>query len=376
MMPTQTLEDRWADEVSRRVREGGGLEFSVASFASQAQVDPADIGRLEQFLRKLVEWGSARQFTSYVCPIVTCQRTLLEGANPDSCPFCNAQYLDQGVTPIPEQRFVLIGEASRDIRWMVVIHGMNSRAPWQEAFSWEVANLLKYSAPVLIYKYGWATYQVLFPAIQRKMAKSLGRRIRTAIERATASRRTDRPDVIAHSFGTRLFSMVLEDPEFADLRFGHVITAGSIIRPDFNWARQFDDERVEAVLNHVAAKDGAVPFAVWSIPGAGPGGKVGYASNQVMNVRNHEYGHSSFFEPENLPGLMEREGVWSNYFTRPLKVFRPDGLFKLQGTWRSPPGCQIVAARAAVGIVVGTILLGVLWVLKLILCWFYGLVGL
>lgn len=56
-----------------------------------------------------------------------------------------------------------------------------------------------------------------------------------------------------------LLSLVLDDPNFEDLNLGRVITAGSIIPPDFDWDRLIASGRVEAVLNHVGAKDTAVP---------------------------------------------------------------------------------------------------------------------
>lgn len=359
--------ERWVDALNGKVELGEGLEFSAAQLARQ--LNEPNIASLIAFLAELVAWGSATEFTAYTCPMSGCRKTLPSGVDPVACPFCRVTFIEEGVTPTSEQFFRLTGEISRDIRWMVVIHGMNSRAPWQEAFSWEIANLLKYSAPVLIYKYGWATYEVLFPGIHRRMAKSLGRRIRIAIGRARAANLPDRPDVIAHSFGTRLFSLVLQDPEFADLRFGRVITAGSIIRPDFDWERHFRDGRVEAVLNHVAAKDSAVPFAVWAIPGTGPGGKVGYTAQQVLNVRNLQYGHSSFFEDQHLPALIGENGLWRSFFTRPLKPLRDDGVFVQKDAWQPPARWRIITARVGGCIAIAAVVLASLWLLKLSLCW-------
>ncbi|WP_419963771.1 hypothetical protein [Pantoea vagans] len=358
--------ERWVDAVNRKVELGEGLEFSAAQLARQ--LNEPDIASLTAFLAKLVVLGSATEFMAYTCPMRGCQKTLRSGVDPVACPFCRVTFIEEGVTPTTEHFFRLTAESSRDIRWMVVIHGMNSRAPWQEAFSWEIANLLKYSAPVLIYKYGWATYEVLFPGIHRRMAKSLGRRIRIASGRARAANLPDCPDVIAHSFGTRLFSLVLEDPEFADLRFGRVITAGSIIRPDFDWKCHFQDGRVEAVLNHIAAKDGAVPFAVWAIPGTGPSGKVGYMSQQVLNIRNLQYGHSSFFEDQYLPALIGENGLWHSFFTRPLKPLRNDGVFVLKDAWQPPTTWQIITARVVGGITITSLVFASLWLLKLIMC--------
>ncbi|EPJ76908.1 hypothetical protein CFII64_27413 [Pseudomonas sp. CFII64] len=104
--------------------------------------------------------------------------------------------------------------------------------------------------------------------LHRRLARRLGERIRIAIQQGTDSERPFRPDVIAHSGGTQLFSLILEDPDFHDLKPGRVIRAGSIVRPEFDWSRHIASGRVEAVMNHVVAKDSAVPLAQYTIPGA------------------------------------------------------------------------------------------------------------
>jgi hypothetical protein len=220
---------------------------------------------------------------------------------------------------------------------MIVIHGMNSRAIWQEEFSWQIANRLGYSAPVLIYKYGWATIDVLTRWCHQRQAKRLGERIKIAISQATESKRPQRPDIIAHSFGTHLLSLILEAPEFEDLKFGRIITAGSIVRPNFDWGKQIASGRVEAVLNHVAANDKEVPKAQYAIPDTGPGGMVGYVEKATLNVRNTKFGHSDFFEPDNLRVLIADKGLWHSFLTHPLAHFRPNGLFIPDSEWKPAP---------------------------------------
>lgn len=92
---------------------------------------------------------------------------------------------------------------------MIVVHGMNTRAPWQEDLSWLIANKLKYAAPVLIHKYGWATIDVLVTPRHHQLAKSLGNKIRRTTEYARARELTAVPDILVHSFGSRIFTLVL-----------------------------------------------------------------------------------------------------------------------------------------------------------------------
>ena len=353
-------EDAWQAEIARRRTAGDGLEFSLAQFG-QAVDAVADDEALAAFFEAMVASGDARRIQSHLCPIKTCGGVLSEAAAPHTiCPHCLTDYQEEGVEALPVTYFKLEGELSRDIRWMVVIHGMYSRAPWQEEFSWQIANRLRYSAPVLIYKYGWATIDVLTKWSQRRQADKLGNRIRIAIEQAIASKRPARPDVIAHSFGTHLLSLILDDPKFSALSFGRIITAGSIIRPDFDWTRHIASGRVEAVLNHVAAKDGAVPFAQYWIPGAGPGGKAGYAAPGIGNVRASEFEHSTFFEPDTLRELIRDGGLWHNFLTHPPEQFQDESTFTPEQPWK-PASWPRRAATRGMGYLVFAALAPLSW---------------
>jgi pimeloyl-ACP methyl ester carboxylesterase len=211
---------------------------------------------------------------------------------------------------------------------MVVIHGMNTRGPWQEELSWRIANKFRYHAPVLIYKYGWATIDVLAPLIQQRLAKELGRKIRSAVQYAARSGIADPPDLVAHSFGTLLFSLLLRDPEFDALKFGRVITVGSIIRPDFKWAPHLQSGRIEAVLNHAAAKDIPVRVAEYIIPGSGPSGYGGYLDPIITNVISEEFAHSSALEEQYQSVLLANGGLWDRFLRYPQAGFHDAEQFR------------------------------------------------
>ncbi|MCA1494171.1 hypothetical protein I6F11_25030 [Ensifer sp. NBAIM29] len=337
MTTPEPPESRWRKEIARRLEQGAGLEFSLAQFAHAVGGADGD-KELESFFGELVSSGAAIRIKAYRCPVSKCRRILHPAGAPyANCPYCHTDYEQEGEKVLVEDFYRLEGLNSRDIRWMIVIHGMNSRAKWQEEFSWQIANRLRYSAPVLIYKYGWVTIDVLVKWLHRRLAKQLGERIRIATEQAIESQRPPRPDIIAHSFGTHLLSLILENSDFEDLKFGRIITAGSIVRPDFDWEQQIASGRVEAVLNHVAAKDKAVPFAQYAIPGAGPGGRAGYATTAILNVRNMDFSHSDFFEPDNLRVLIADGGLWHSFLTHPLTHYRPAGSFVLDRAGKPAP---------------------------------------
>lgn len=336
MILSETPQQDWKAEIARRLEQGDGLEFTSAQFA-QAIGSADDDEALREFLHHAVETGAMKKIEAFRCPMPKCKKVLSPAGAPYSaCPYCLTDYLEEDVEVVTEAFYQLVGETSRDIRWMIVLHGMNSRAKWQEEFSWQIANRLRYSAPVLIYKYGWATIDVLVRWLHRKLAKRLGERMRIAIAQAEASQRPPRPDIIAHSFGTHLLSMVLTDPDFGDLKFGRIITAGSVIRPDFDWDSLIENGRVEAVLNHVAGKDKPVLIAQFVIPGTGPGGRVGYIANKAINVCSPIFKHSDFFLTENLRAEIADGGLWHNFLTHPLEHFAPKGRLA-PASWKRAP---------------------------------------
>lgn len=336
MTLSEAPEQDWKVEIARRLEQGDGLEFTLAQFA-QTVGTTADDEALRKFFHHAIATGTLNKIEAFRCPMLDCEKVLSPAGAPySSCPYCRADYLEQGVEVVIETFYRLMGETSRDIRWMIVVHGMNSRAKWQEMFSWQISNRLYYSAPVLIYKYGWATIDVLVSWLHRRLAKRLGERMRIAIAQAEESQRPSRPDIVAHSFGTHLLSMVLTDPDFEDLQFGRVITAGSIIRPDFDWDNLIKNERVEAVLNHVGGKDVPVMIAQFAIPGTGPGGRIGYTDIKAINVREPIFKHSDFLLTENLRVQIADGGLWHDFLTHPLEHFTPEGRF-VAAPWKRAP---------------------------------------
>jgi hypothetical protein len=355
-----TRDEIWLNEIDRRVTSGDGMEFSVAQFAEAVNAD-TDHKAVVEFLDQAVKSGVAKKFKVSRCPVPACVSVL--GTSDmafTSCPYCQTDFQQEGVEVTEEDFYKLIGEMSRDIRWMIVVHGMNSRAQWQEEFSWQIANRLRYSAPILIYKYGWITIDVLVRWLHRRHAKQLGDRIKIAIDQAAASGRPHEPDIIVHSFGTLLLSLILEDQRFDDLRFGRVVLAGSIVRPDFNWGRYVSSKRIGAILNHVGSEDMPVCFAQFAIPGSGPGGRVGYADEAVFNIRSNGFGHSDFFERSTLRGLIADGGLWHSFFTHPLSHYRPAEVFSPEGRWK-PASRMLLLPSRLLGCAIFCVLAPVSW---------------
>lgn len=353
MPPTE--ETPWLAEIERRRLAGDGLEFEPASLAA-ATGTPWPDPKLKAILDGLVTGGRLQRLEIRLCPNAACRQPLDSGMiSIGECPRCQLAFREEDKEPVCSIRYRIVGEVSRDIRWMIVVHGMNTRAPWQEDLSWMIANKLKYSAPVLIHKYGWATIDVLLAPLHRQLARDLGCRIRRATGYARARGLDAAPDVLVHSFGSRLFSMVLRDPEFADLRFGRVITAGSIIRPDFAWMPLIEARRVEAVFNHMGGKDLPVLLAQFLIPGTGPSGRVGFVDPAVLNECTAGFGHSGCLSEPHLQKALATGGLWDRFLTQPRGLFAPDDP-RHRDSWK-PAWAPLRLATRSVGLILFLVLL-------------------
>jgi hypothetical protein len=349
--PPMADHQAWQVELDARQVSGVGLEFDPANFA-QAVGAPWPHPDLQAFLDDRVQQGSLSRLDLPGCPRPGCHQILSpEMLEAGECPSCALAFTEQDELPQALTHYRLDGAPSRDLRWMIVVHGMNTRGVWQEDFSWLIANRLKYSAPILIYKYGWATVDVLARWIHHRLAKRLGQSIRKAADYARSRGLPAAPDILVHSFGSRLFSLILLDETFADLRFGRVITAGSIIQPDFNWSSLIAAGRIEAVLNHVGGKDSTVPWAQFFIPGTGPGGRIGYLDETALNQRSVDFDHSAALTEASLKAQLDKGGEWDRFLTMPTGQYRPSNPWR-PDKWSPAP----VLLRAPVRLLGWTIL--------------------
>jgi len=97
-------------------------------------------------------------------------------------------------------------------------------------------------------------------------------------------------------------------------------------------------------MNHCGGKDWAVPFAYFTIPGTGPGGRRGFADRRTISILDPGHGHSSCFSPEALAANLGKGGVWDRFLRRPLDRFSdartldPD-----QVNWRPRPVMRFLA---------------------------------
>jgi hypothetical protein len=316
------------------------------------------------------EAGLVERISVWRCPEAACGGIIDADAIANhECPHCHTEFRETGDDPVKGFVYRSSTAVSRSVPWLVAIHGFNTRGPWQEEFSWRVANRFKYHAPVLIYKYGLVRFGVLFRWRHRALARQLSQRIRKAIAYARKNQIEEPPDIVIHSFGSQLFRLVLEMSESSDLRFGRVIAVGSVIRPDFDWSSYVRSRQVEAVLCQCGARDGAVPFAQFFIPNTGPGARHGFMDPTVINIRNGEYGHSTAFGEEELARNLDRGGPWDRFLREPLATFADPTKFE-PSAWSPVPAPIRFFTRLLAILLFGTIaLVVVLFVARLLWSW-------
>lgn len=274
-----------AVDILRKLYEKpGSLSVTAENVAADARCAPAEA---ERFLESLAaeHWLERRE--SIRCS--ACGSEVDETHDDGNCPV-----LQQPFVPRPTVRYELRRGAPRDVPWVLVLHGMNTRGTWQEELSWLISRSYRTATPVAIYKYGIVRPGVLFRRRQRQLAANLAEKIVTLAHEASGDGYGGTPDVIAHSFGTWLIAHALAAD--ARLRIGRLILLGCIVRPDFDWQRLVRKGRIERILNHGASRDIWARVSDLAIPDSGPGGVRGFPP-PVVNVTSSGLRHSDYFLP-------------------------------------------------------------------------------
>ena len=140
------------------------------------------------------------------------------------CPICDTSL--EEVPPLTKAVYCRQGARSRDVQWVVTIHGMNTLGQWQQEFSWELSQVYGYSVPVAIYKYGRVFISPLLQDRQWTYRNQLIAELQRLRQKRAEQNRVGPPDIICHSFGTWLLAQALLEDE--SLVVGRVILTGSL----------------------------------------------------------------------------------------------------------------------------------------------------
>lgn len=173
---------------------------------------------------------------------------------------------------------------------VALIHGIRTNAEWTRMVSSE---LLKDPSIQVVRPLGYGYYNVLLflcPVVTRSFPlREIHEKLRT-LER---EHRDKDLCVIAHSFGTYLFSKILARD--SNLEMKRVILCGSVVRRRFNWSKIRRQITSRPLLNECGSRDPWPVLAHRATFGYGPTGTFGF-SDASIHDRFHQFAHSDYFD--------------------------------------------------------------------------------
>jgi pimeloyl-ACP methyl ester carboxylesterase len=267
-------------------------------FARLIQTSPE---QARQIADALVEGGVFRPTEIVECAGEECGIELSTGSiEAGECPHCGADLAE--LPPQTVVRFHLDRGRSRDLGWLIALHGIRTHGAWQEQLQWLVDREYRRTVPFRNWKYGSILIGSLVPPLQRRLVDRFVGDLRSSTRELEGllGPETPPPDVVAHSFGTWIVTHALEHAP--DIRLGRLVLIGSIVRPDWNWALPLGRGQLTGVLNYCGDRDPWVRAAERFIPDSGPSGRVGFAQahDRVVNLLSPGGGHSSAFAEDRL----------------------------------------------------------------------------
>ncbi len=309
--------DRDVEErLLRWLRLADSVDLDAAIFAQLIGVGPAEAERIADALaqREIFDRREVLICLGEGCGVALSPESLEERR----CRSCSAD-LDE-LEPRAEVRYVLERPRARDVGWLIALHGIRTRGPWQEQLQWLVDRQFLRTIPFKNWKYGRILFRALVPALQRRVVRRfLGevRRAQGELADLLRSGPVPPPDVVAHSFGTLVVAHALRDDPA--LRLGHVVLVGSIVPPDWPWVEILERNQITALLNYCGDRDPWVRLAERFIPDSGPSGSVGFAEqhDRLINVLRPGGTHSSAFSNARLPTTFE--DVWRPFLSNRLE---------------------------------------------------------
>lgn len=178
------------------------------------------------------------------------------------------------------------GDKVRDDPVVVFVHGIRTRAYWQERLRDAIQTEHKIEAKPIGYGY-FSAFQFWAPVgFRSKPIAVISRKLRSIQHESPG-----RPIVvIVHSFGTyAVVKSLIEDPTIILER---LVLCGGVVRKNFRWDRLRN--RPQAILNDCGARDVWPIVAQWSTIGFGSSGRHGFKTPEVSD-RFHPFTHSDFF---------------------------------------------------------------------------------
>jgi pimeloyl-ACP methyl ester carboxylesterase len=330
-------------------------------------VDTNTFGRLigaptheaQRIAEALVAHGVFERTEALICSNAECGVVLNDESLAESrCQTCGIDLTEY--EPSREPRYRLEQPRSRDVGWLIALHGIRTHGVWQEQLQWLIDRQFRRTVPFRNWKYGRILFSALIPVLQRRLVRRFLIEVRTAraeLENILSTGEAPPPDVIAHSFGTWIVAHALaSDPT---LRLGRLILVGSVIRPDWTWHEPLDRHQLTGVLNYCGDRDPWVGLSERFIPDSGPSGTIGFTEphERLTNVLRPGGTHGSAFTRASFEQTFE--DVWRPFLAdRTSDVDALDHAVLHPGQWtraatalRAPAPALLTLALLSAGIV-------------------------
>lgn len=301
----------------------GDLQYMAPEQAQGRHDQRSDIYGVGVVLYEMVV---GRSFTPMPTPVL--HETLSRAT---AVPPTLAAALLQAMAPEPAERFETISELADSLRALVpekrvapklstvvvTVHGIRTHARWQRAFA-EVASRAGLHCRLDRWNFGYfSVLQFLMPWSRQAKVDWFRNTYHDEFgEQAMSPISTERPSVVAHSFGTYILGNALM--RYPYLRFNKVLLCGSILPSDFPWDVLIDRGQVQAVRNEFGARDVWADIAQRFVPGTGPSGLDGFTVSHPRLVQERfDYSHSEYFEKGHM------EAKWVPFFKRRMSHITP-----------------------------------------------------
>jgi serine/threonine protein kinase len=203
---------------------------------------------------------------------------------------------------------------------VVTLHGIRTHARWQRTFS-EVASRHELHCKLDRWNFGYfSIVQFVSPwSRQAKVSWFRGIYHDEFGDQATSLLSTERPSIVAHSFGTYILGNALL--RYPYIRFNKVLLCGSILPADFPWDALIERGQVQSVRNEFGARDVWTQAAPWFVAGTGSSGQNGFRrTHERLEQERFDYSHSEYFERGHM------SGNWLPFLKRRLSHITPHDL--------------------------------------------------
>lgn len=196
---------------------------------------------------------------------------------------------------------------------VILIHGIRTHAPWYE----KVRSIIQNRSFISVRNAGYGYFDAIRFLIPIQTRVQPVQKVLSKIQNIKQDHPNAKMSIIAHSFGTYIFSEILKK---SNIEFHRVILSGSIIKPDFEWEKYKNrvavDINDEKILNECGTNDVWPILAKSSTIGFGASGTFGfrnpYVRDRFQKFKHSDYFKGNFIEEYWIPYILDDEDIPSN----------------------------------------------------------------